>query len=798
MTSTEENAAPNAPTELRIALVCYGGVSLAVYMHGVTKELYKLVRASRQFDRDCDAGAIAADPVSAFAPPPDSEGIEYDTEASYYAALRALRANRAPITAAIDVIAGTSAGGINGVFLARALAHGRSLTGLRSLWLRDGDIEGLLNGHPLVPAPRKAKMMSKMAVALGRIAQKDNRSDAPLNGALMSQLLYGALRGMAPVTPSLVLPAGSLDLFVPTTDVYGYSTAIPTGVGEVSHTDRSFQQLLAFHFDPRATATDTSDNFGDGSVPALAFAARATSSFPGAFPSVSLSTFATAVNERHPGAIEDLGPIASRFVYQGEYESDPADAWYMDGGVLDNGPFDHVIHAIARKRASGPIARELIYIEPDPGGPPKAQMQDHQPSWLKVIMTARTTIPWHTSLIDTLNELRDMNSSIAEIGAVTRSQMAHVLDEMRQIQVDTRTDYAGMVAKGPQIRTRAMELAGLGYGAYCRLRADAVALEIAAALAVKLGFPPRSNKNTFVVSVITSWLRAKQEWGATDPVTLEAELGAVDTPFRLRRANFILQGINDLFAAENLPAGRLEQLAALKSACWDLIEKLQGFVDDATSNPAVLEQAKTLMGTDALTDGIATSDPATFAATNTPALNALFNAYRDNLKSEGSSQALWNTFKASTQGWTDGADIELASRYLLFPIWDATIFPIVALASLPQLSPIHVQRFSPLDAVTLNPPEQPDFGSHKLRGTTIDHFGGFFEEAWRENDYLWGRLDGIDLIFGLLAKHCPGIDLSDERTAAFHAVLDSETEALPNIAADLAEIRSRIGQRSLV
>ena len=35
--------------ELRLALVCYGGVSLAVYMHGVTKEFLKLVRASRAY-----------------------------------------------------------------------------------------------------------------------------------------------------------------------------------------------------------------------------------------------------------------------------------------------------------------------------------------------------------------------------------------------------------------------------------------------------------------------------------------------------------------------------------------------------------------------------------------------------------------------------------------------------------------------------------------------------------------------------------------------------------------------------
>ena len=32
--------------ELRLALVCYGGSSLAIYMHGVTKELHRLVKAS--------------------------------------------------------------------------------------------------------------------------------------------------------------------------------------------------------------------------------------------------------------------------------------------------------------------------------------------------------------------------------------------------------------------------------------------------------------------------------------------------------------------------------------------------------------------------------------------------------------------------------------------------------------------------------------------------------------------------------------------------------------------------------
>ena len=43
--------------ELRIALVCFGGVSLAVYMHGISKEILKLVRASSALHRIADRSA---------------------------------------------------------------------------------------------------------------------------------------------------------------------------------------------------------------------------------------------------------------------------------------------------------------------------------------------------------------------------------------------------------------------------------------------------------------------------------------------------------------------------------------------------------------------------------------------------------------------------------------------------------------------------------------------------------------------------------------------------------------------
>jgi hypothetical protein len=105
--------------ELRLALVCFGGISLAVYMHGVSKEILKLVRASRTLHGIADRGgralARADDVMPAGAP-------EYDTESVYFDLLRAI-GRHVELRVIVDIIAGASAGGINGVMLARSLAH---------------------------------------------------------------------------------------------------------------------------------------------------------------------------------------------------------------------------------------------------------------------------------------------------------------------------------------------------------------------------------------------------------------------------------------------------------------------------------------------------------------------------------------------------------------------------------------------------------------------------------------------------------------------------------------------------
>jgi patatin-related protein len=116
--------------ELRIALVCYGGISLAVYMHGVTKEVWHLARASTARQRPGHQHTA-----------PSLHRVE-----QVYAAMLDTIGQRSGLNLSIlpDIVAGASAGGLNSVFLAQAIQSGQSLEPLTRLWLERADIDQLL------------------------------------------------------------------------------------------------------------------------------------------------------------------------------------------------------------------------------------------------------------------------------------------------------------------------------------------------------------------------------------------------------------------------------------------------------------------------------------------------------------------------------------------------------------------------------------------------------------------------------------------------------------------------------
>jgi hypothetical protein len=75
----------------------------------------------------------------------------------------------------------------------------------------------------------------------------------------------------------------------------------------------------------------------------------------------------------------------------------------------------------------------------------------------------------------------------------------------------------------------------------------------------------------------------------------------------------------------------------------------------------------------------------------------------------------------------------------------------------------------------------------KLHGVALGHFGAFFKRSWRENDYLWGRLDGAERLLWLIG------DTSDESAReAFSSIVDEEEPQLRKAGGLIRRVRAYV------
>jgi hypothetical protein len=73
--------------------------------------------------------------------------------------------------------------------------------------------------------------------------------------------------------------------------------------------------------------------------------------------------------------------------------------------------------------------------------------------------------------------------------------------------------------------------------------------------------------------------------------------------------------------------------------------------------------------------------------------------------------------------------------------------------STPSNGPKH-ERSPPCDRHAKQLIDERKTGCHKLAGSALGHFGAFLARQWRQNDILWGRLDGAERpISALLPDH---------------------------------------------
>jgi patatin-related protein len=773
--------------ELRLGLVCYGGVSLAIYMHGATKEIHRLVRASRSFESD--SGSDNPFPVGT-------------VEHVYWAALseRAGQAGQQGVRTrvVVDVIAGTSAGGINGVILAKALAHDLSQDALRDLWMDKGDMKKLMGMRylPWLPLKGLGWFLGHQVMPHVPLVSRWLRQAPPLKGNAMFTWILDALEQMDTSSETgegtLMPPGHELELFVTATDVSGYPRLVPLDdprqVANLGH-----RHVLTFRYGPGKDQFDAAYN------PALAFAARATSCFPGAFPPINIANVA----ENVPGW-DDRTFRREFFADYAASHADPTQTYFIDGGVLDNFPFGHAIQAIIKRPAWREVERRLVFIQPDPG-PPAEAPTGAEPGWVGTIWAGLSTLPREEPIADDLLTVEAFNGRVRRMAEVIDHAFPGV--ERQVFGVDRPDDPAGLAFSRKledwreDVNRKAVETSGLAYGAYLRLKLHSVVERFAEVAASLCGYPPASNQAFFIKDVVHRWAKGRPEIfhheDFTHPSFDQIEfLKTFDLGYTQRRIRFVISGLNELYQTLRdipvpPPSPTRAQLDQLKGSLYDLYGsidavvrgdrtgELAGSVRRAFDDELIQEVLKAPGSIDTGIDGFLSR-----TASHLDLLRDRLGAFLGTELGEMSNR-LFELIQESIRDWDPAFSRVVLVRYLGFPLWDVLVYPIQKLSDVGELHPIHVMRMSPDDAVLLS----QGGARAKLQGIAKGHFGAFFKRKARENDYLWGRLDAAErLIRMLIGSEGP----SPLYRQAFEAILDEEEPVLTSATGLIRDLRERL------
>ena len=764
--------------ELRLALICYGGISLAVYMHGITKEVWRLARASRDFHAGEQAGdgsqAVYRRLIETIA---DEGAIE----------LRVL----------VDILTGASAGGINAIFLAQAISSGQSLDPLTELWLETADVDRLID--PVGGAARWAKsaaalpfawMMAGKSGTLDRTVEPAHRDEIraklanflrsrwfapPFSGPGFTGLLLDALDAMAkgPAGPALLPEHQPLDLFVTVTDFHGYPERLrlnsPAEVQETEH-----RIILSFR-DPGGPGRRLAD------TPELAFAARATASFPGAFPPFQVVELDHVLSERGrhwPGREGFLKAALPRHAAIG----DASTAVLIDGSVLANAPFRPAIRALVSRPARREVDRRFVYIDPKPGRRSlrlTAAGEAEPPGFFATIFGALSDIPREQPIRDNLEAIDQRSTTIRRLRRVVDAMRPEVEAAIEKTFGSTlllgRPTPSRFAAWRAKAQTTAARGAGYAYAAYGQLKLSAVAEEIAHSLYRLSGegdSPGREQVRQAVWSVIRAQrlidAKAMTSAGARPEVVLF--LRKFDLGFRIRRLRALARRLIELDEAARMP---LEATELARATIYDLIARYAAALtlDEA---PAALAEAARKAG----------EDPAA-------AMEALADHIGARAIDDESDRRLTEVLAAFPK--LERRALILA--YLGFPFYDIATLPLLQGEGLDEFDPIKVDRISPDDATTI----REGGAAATLKGIQFNSFGAFFSRAYRENDYLWGRLHGADRLIDIAVSSLPeGSHLQPGAVAtlkrdAFRAIVEEERPRLKSIKSLFDALDAEIG-----
>lgn len=325
-------------------MVLYGGVSLAVYIYGIVVEAQRLLRAAEALERG---------------------GGEDEQLQPYLRALEAADISRV----SIDLLSGTSAGGINGILLAKALARCSDVYETRDLWLDGGDIEQLLQP----PSLAKPHSLLQSRAFERHLRDGMRRLDEPQRGV---------------EAPSI------LDLFVSSTHLRGGKRLFVDSLGDSIETLQYRYVIQRKLRTPQKRPDEglqeyEADDFTAEHNETLVKLARATSAFPFAFEPVRITK-------------ED-----------GLLPKGDDDGWFADGGILNNKPFTEAVETIVNRSSDRPVSRWLFSIDPDPKPATEDDGEGEMPPFDQTVVRSIAAIPRYQSIARDLLALDQHNEKVA-------------------------------------------------------------------------------------------------------------------------------------------------------------------------------------------------------------------------------------------------------------------------------------------------------------------------------------------------------------------------------------------------
>ena len=750
--------------ELRIALVCYGGVSLAVYMHGVTKELWKLARASRIHH--------------------SNEEIESGSEAVYWRLLERIESHHSlRLKVLTDIVAGASAGGINGVFLAQAIHSGQSLEPLTELWLERTDVDVLIDpdarpwsrfakfwAMPLVYwlLKRPGNVISSTVAPETRneVRQKLSRLirsrwfEPPFGGLGFSRLLAEALEAMRAggADKPLLPPRHPIDLFVTATDFKGHSEVLrlnsPPLIEESEH-------RLSIGFRALTPAEG-----GQPLAPPceLTFAARATASFPGAFPALQLAEIDTLAAERGE-PWPSRAAFVERIMPEHSHRGDADKVALIDGSVLVNAPFAEAMKVLRDRPAQREVDRRFVYIDPHPdeiGG--QRHTSAEPPGFFSVIFGSLSSIPREQPVRDNLESIAAASRQLSGLKAIIDAMRPEVEAKVEKLFGRTlfldRPSVRRLIGWRAKAQQAAATQAGFAFQAYGQVKFAQILHELGetietAAPDLKMGSAEP------VADRLAAWLAGH----GLDHITAMrggASEQAIDF-FRDHDLGFRIR--------------RLRLLARRLAEDWD---DLDAVMPDARENARDTVYRALALYFDREAHGSLGSDFSAVARQMDSDPGAVLDAVARRRQLPATDLVVDALLVEALEGMPKELKRRVLLTYLGFPFYDTVTLPLLRGEGSTEFEPAKVDRISPEDCNSI----RPGGANAVLRGTEFYNFGAFFSRAYRENDYLWGRLHGAERMIDLVASTLPKgtlldpVELARFKRESFLAVLDEEEARL--------------------